>query len=251
VRALFAQTSSPEQQNAFIPTLGTAGRGGGERGIAVTPLDRVSTLSAMLSASHSSFRSPGVTVTHRKWRPAVPRHSHRGHSAYLFLSFPPSPPSLFSAVWCISRNPSDVRVGSGFVFFVPRLPFSKRALKEKQTSDGKRKQERERERDPYFVRYTVTIDQRDRTTAPSRTAARVLGIDAGAVEEQGGAVEMGIGGGRSCLRLPESSLFRVRQNFRNISARTRSPLGRHRWKISITISVNERSTYPTRRPRFV
>jgi len=125
------------------------------RGIAV---DRISPLSAMLSASHSSFRSSGVTVTHRKWRDRPCRVIVIvvillicfSFSLFLCLSFSfslPLPAPLFSSVWCISRNPSDVRVGSGFVFFVPRLPFSKRALKEKQTSDRKRKRERKREKE--------------------------------------------------------------------------------------------------------
>lgn len=105
------------------------------------------------------FRNSRVAVAYRKWKrrphrtaphPAAPRHSHRGHSIHLSLAARPlffsrypsyrcKPLSLslsssrVLSAWRISRNPNDVRAGSGFVFFVPGPPFSKRALKEKRT----------------------------------------------------------------------------------------------------------------------
>jgi len=104
LRAFFAQASPPKQREMILLQLlgerRKEGRGG--RAITVTPVDRVSALSAMLSASsHSSFRSSARSHGHAQEveRPAVPRHSHRGHSAYLFLSLPlslsprPSPSS--------------------------------------------------------------------------------------------------------------------------------------------------------------
>lgn len=60
----------------------------------------------------------------------------------------------------ISRKAREVRerVGAaGFLLFCP-APFSKSALKEKRTGT--------------VFRYTVTIDQRDRTTAPAVRASR-------------------------------------------------------------------------------
>lgn len=97
-------------------------------------------------------RNSRVAVAHRKWK-RRPRHSHRVVILCISLAarppfsltvpraaagslcfFPPpvAPPFAFSA-WRISRNPNDVRAGSGFAFFVPGPPFSKRALKEKRT----------------------------------------------------------------------------------------------------------------------
>lgn len=57
----------------------------------------------------------------------------------------------------ISRNSRSERAGAGFLLFCP-APFSKSALKEKRTGT--------------VFRYTVTIDQRDRTTAPAVRASR-------------------------------------------------------------------------------
>lgn len=69
--------------------------------------------------------------------------------------------SLPSSLGNISRNPRSERAGqpAGFLRLFCPAPFSKSALKEKRTGT--------------VFRYTVTIDQRDRTTAPAVRASRV------------------------------------------------------------------------------
>lgn len=137
--ALFPQPfpqSQPPSFFFFFATLASRSRTGNENGDRVAPLrvtprhsHHVVTLCISLTACPSPFFFPSPSL-------ALPRALSVSSSSSSPPSrsspFPSSPSFAFSA-WRISRNPNDVRAGSGFVFFVPGPPFSKRALKEKRT----------------------------------------------------------------------------------------------------------------------
>lgn len=150
-------------------------------------------------SDHLFFHNSRIAVAHRKWKRRPRRAApHRVIVIVVILytsprclpAFFPHCPSYRWRALCFfplvslslprsrrgasleTRTTSEPARVSSFLSLGP--PFSKRALKEKP-----RRRRGERGEGAYFVRYTVTIDQRDRTTAPSEPRRENVGTDRG------------------------------------------------------------------------
>ena len=176
---------------------------------------------------------PALTERSSRARPFTTATFHPSSSSPLLSCFVPPRASLcFSpslSVGIISGNSRSDRkrkrerkrereVGAGFLLFYP-APFSKSALKEKRTGT--------------VFRYTVTIDQRDRTTAPavraSRGEARRSEARRGEAKRDGGLERDGDGTtGRAGTERNGSGRLRVGKGARDVT-RPDEKGARSRW----------------------